>query len=47
MIGRETCFGCRKPKRRADWHCLRCHKLLLKSITRNEKRLAAKRAAIA
>jgi hypothetical protein len=40
MVGREICFGCRKPKRRADWHCHRCHKLLLKSIAASKRRKA-------
>jgi hypothetical protein len=45
MLGREICFGCRKPKRRADWHCAKCHKVILRNITASEKRLKAKRAA--
>ena len=37
VLGREICFGCRKPKRRKQWLCRRCEDSIRKSINRKRK----------
>ena len=38
-LGREICFGCRRPKRRKQWLCRRCEQSIRKSINRKRKEI--------
>lgn len=38
-LGREICFGCRKPKRRKQWLCRRCEQAIVRQINRKRKEL--------
>jgi hypothetical protein len=36
-LGREICFGCRKPKRRKQWLCRQCEQSIRRNINRKRK----------